>query len=676
MTMVLQKLSNQSGEMMNKKITMISGSMSTSEALKNQLIEYHEIFSDIELYAIDDYLPSIITCDLIIYSSQISYDEIQILDVSIRSKEKIIAYRTIDFSRLDKLVRLKKNEQVLVVNDTMETTVNIIDHLQAIGLEDVNFVPYYPGIDFNRAIKTAVTPGELHLIPEGIEKVVDIGPRLFDYSTVFGILEVVGVNKDIGSTYSQKYLSKIINITKNNSRFLDETEELNEQLNLILSSIDEGILVFDNQNQIKIVNHQFLKFFNMPYRNLVGQDIREIITDYDLIDFCIGIKNEHESIFHINHINLAFSRSRLSSGLIIVIVKNIEERMLETRRLNRELIKKGHYAKYTFDHIIGDSKAIREAKYVANKLARSELTILIQGESGTGKELFASAIHNESLRKNQAFLAINCSAFTDTLIESELFGYEDGAFTGAKKGGKSGLFELADSGTLFLDEIGDISPKMQTKLLRVLQEGEIIRVGGSHVKSVDVRIIAATNKNLAEMVDSSNFREDLYYRLKIGIVNLPTLRDRRSDIVPLIEHFLEGNYQMDEESEALMRQKDWKGNIRELKSTIMYMKALAKDHILTKNELPKDVYDRHKRTIALGEVEKVLLSAIYETNQSGVSCGRQTIHRLTYERLRMTENQIRGRVQKLILAGYLNNSKGPLGTFVTELGVSALEDSE
>ena len=241
-------------------------------------------------------------------------------------------------------------------------------------------------------------------------------------------------------------------------------------------------------------------------------------------------------------------------------------------RIRSKLHKKGLTAKYTFENIIGTDKSIVHAKHMAQKYSRVDSNIFILGETGTGKELFAQSIHNESERRNEPFVAINCAALAEDLLESELFGYEEGAFTGAVKGGKIGLFELAHNGTIFLDEIGDISLKMQSRLLRVIQEREIMRIGHGRVIPINIRIIAASNKNLRSLVADGQFREDLYYRLNILQLTIPPLRERKKDIISLCNYFIKmnepngisSNKMLTPAAQHRLIEYNWPGNIREL----------------------------------------------------------------------------------------------------------------
>ncbi len=257
------------------------------------------------------------------------------------------------------------------------------------------------------------------------------------------------------------------------------------------------------------------------------------------------------------------------------------------------LVQKGLYPKYGIEDIYGKSAEMQNTKQRALRLAQTDLNILIEGESGTGKELFASAIHQASERCNKPYLAINFSSLNDSLIESELFGYENGAFTGAKQKGKAGVFEIADGGTIFLDEIGDISPKVQVRLLRVLQEKEVMRIGDEKIRHVDVRIIAATNQNLAEKVRQGMFREDLYYRLKIGYLYLPPLRNRKEDIPYLAQALLQDiapGITFEPALLELLQIENWPGNVRELKNTIIYMNAMRTGSTLRLQDLPEYEY--------------------------------------------------------------------------------------
>ena len=264
------------------------------------------------------------------------------------------------------------------------------------------------------------------------------------------------------------------------------------------------------------------------------------------------------------------------AGRVIVYhdISEVNRLRRELDRLNQKLRKVE--AKYSFKDIIGENEKMQEAINIARTAAMTPATIMLRGESGTGKEIFANAIHNTSPRRNEKFVKINCSSIPDELLESELFGYKEGAFTGAQRGGKKGLFQEADKGSLFLDEIGDVSPRMQVKILRALQEKEIMPVGSTESIPIDVRIICATNKPLEKMIEDGEFREDLYYRLNVFPIKIPPLRERKDDIEAISMYLLNqyndyyGRKVTSIENDAikLLKKGDWPGNVRELQNVL------------------------------------------------------------------------------------------------------------
>lgn len=283
---------------------------------------------------------------------------------------------------------------------------------------------------------------------------------------------------------------------------------------------------------------------------------------------------------------------------IRLVVENALER-IDLRRENLQL-KKELGQRFSFANIIGKSKVMQEVYNLIEKVAVSKVNVLVTGESGTGKELVARAIHYNSARRDQPFVAINCGAIPENLLESELFGHEKGAFTGAVQQ-KPGLFEVADGGTLFLDEIAELPPMMQVKLLRVIQEHEFRRVGGTRDLKVDVRLVAATNKDLGQAVAAEQFREDLYYRLNVIQLALPPLRERREDIPLLVEHFLKklsGNSDLPVSDGVMRRLLDyhWPGNIRELENTVERCVVLGRDGVLSEDSLPQQVRGNSETT--------------------------------------------------------------------------------
>jgi len=380
---------------------------------------------------------------------------------------------------------------------------------------------------------------------------------------------------------------------------------------------------------------------------------------------------------------------------IIITFKDLSEIMEMENIVRVNLFKKGHTAKYRFSDIVGKSKNMSETIEIAKKLSRSNSTLLLTGESGTGKELFAHSIHNASKQQYGPFVAANFAALTESLLESELFGYEEGAFTGARKGGHAGLFEQAHKGTIFLDEIGDASPRIQARLLRVLQEKEVLRVGGTKIIPIDVRVIASTNKDLHKLVQKGDFREDLYYRLNVLPINIPPLRERKSDIPLLIKMFLKkfpngSEMVISNEVMAKFLEYDWPGNVRELENVIEYLYNLAGSKIELK-DLPLDLAGGKKQEDIQTQNQQILektlkdlemeiplqdvltiLNAIKRSKDEGYAyIGRKKLAELVKDEF--TEQMIRSRLEILSQAGLIITERGPKGSRLSLKGEKFLD---
>ncbi|AET68100.1 PAS domain S-box [Desulfosporosinus orientis DSM 765] len=357
-------------------------------------------------------------------------------------------------------------------------------------------------------------------------------------------------------------------------------EDREQELKTILNSVSEGIIAVNKEGKITHINEVASRIFHTTWEEALGLDAEMIFeanppiletlrtgASYSLKERKIrkGNKTIH---FLTSGVPILNDKGHIIGGVMTIKdYRQIEEILSKVERKPFAI---------TFDFIVYQSHRMKQLVETAKTVAKGNSTILLRGESGTGKEMFAKAIHMESPRSQSPFIPINCAALPDTLLESELFGYEEGAFTGAAKGGKKGLFEQASGGTLFLDEIGEISPHVQVRLLRVLQEGMIRRVGGAKEIPVDVRIIAATHRNLEEMIGSGQFREDLYYRLNVIPLKIPALRERAEDI-PLIAHALirkiakklgKSEIHLTKESMDLLITQPWPGNVRQLENTL------------------------------------------------------------------------------------------------------------
>jgi len=373
-------------------------------------------------------------------------------------------------------------------------------------------------------------------------------------------------------------------------------EKSNELDRVILQSVTDCIVAVDEDRRVFKANPAAANLLKLPIEAIMGRNFEELlkecnIVNIDSVDGGHKIPASHTTVI-LNELPVVVREKREGSVISILKISDVQAMQY---RIHKDLILRGLVAKYTFDDIEGKSLAITLAKEKARSYAGYDSTLLIYGESGTGKELMAQSVHNASRRRKQPFVAINCASFPANLIESELFGYVNGAFTGARKEGKAGLFEMADQGTIFLDEIAELPLELQPKLLRVIQEGEIIRIGGDKVIHIDTRVICATNKDLFQLVQEGKFREDLYYRICVLEIRLPPLRERREDIPILCENLLQHfNLRHNKHfsgftSEAMscIMALPLPGNIRELSNIIERMVILAREdeEVLTERTL-------------------------------------------------------------------------------------------
>ncbi|MCD8084645.1 MAG: sigma 54-interacting transcriptional regulator [Clostridiales bacterium] len=367
--------------------------------------------------------------------------------------------------------------------------------------------------------------------------------------------------------------------------------------NTMLNYSEDGIIAVNENGRILSINNQAYLIFQLStVKDMVGQPISSILQSQkwkSLVDS--GAETEqlikiHEKNYYVRCNSL--SEKGQETGALF-FVKNADRIIEEESKIRRGLSEKGLTAKYSFKDILGQSDAIRDNIRIAERYSRVNSNVLIIGETGTGKELFAHSIHQASKRSNQPFVALNCAALPENLLESELFGYEPGAFSGASKGGKIGLFELAHKGTIFLDEIGEIPIALQAKLLRVLQEKEIRRIGSTSVHPVDVRVISATNIDIEKKIEEGEFRSDLYYRLNLLDIYIPPLRERKEDIQELIDFYLasfacemgKSIPKVTPEAAKIFNDHSWPGNVRELRNICERLTVLNDTNVIDENLL-------------------------------------------------------------------------------------------
>lgn len=467
----------------------------------------------------------------------------------------------------------------------------------------------------NRNIVT-ITPDEDAIFAKDIMKRKGIGR-----------LPVTKDNKIIGIVRIKDILDKVY----------FKIDKTMEAFSHILNNIHEAVCVVDKYGKVIFWSKSSEVLYGIKSDDIINKDIREYFPQAILLNVLENRKSVN-SIHHIpregSHVFLSAEPLYIDNEFVgsvstdrdITEVMNLSielERTKERLHFLQSEMKKITNTKYSFDKVLGKSESIVNIVNNAKKVARTNSSVLITGESGTGKEVFARALHEESGRKGD-FVAINCSAIPESLFESEMFGYDGGAFTGALKNGKIGKIELANKGTLFLDEIGDMPFYMQAKMLRVLQERQIVRIGSDKVIEIDVRIISATHRDLRKLVNEGKFREDLFYRLNVVNISLPSLRERKEDIPMLITKFIKDfceenkiNYpNMTPEVLKILVNYDWKGNIRELKNAVDHLLIFSQDGEIRTNSLPEHIFNSHRITNLDEEdfdLQKTIEKVEYET---------------------------------------------------------------
>ncbi|KAK2243792.1 sigma-54 interacting regulatory protein [Clostridioides difficile] len=445
------------------------------------------------------------------------------------------------------------------------------------------------------------------------DEVVIVGGGLAcSFARQYGIDSVFATASDESIREAVEYCKKLLDT-------LGEEKFNNEVLRNILDGIKDGVIAIDSNGSIILYNESAKNMLKVERKCALNKYILDVFPKMEWMLDCLHEKEDVEDrkIRNINNL-IVNTRTTLikvdnSTYGVLGIIQDITKLQNLERKIRFDLNQKGLYARYTFDDFLFKDKLTREFIEEAKKIGKSDYTTLLYGESGSGKEIIAHSIHNISKRKDRPFVAINCATIAENLLESELFGYEEGAFTGARKGGKRGLFELAHGGTLFLDEINSLSFNIQTKLLRVIEERQIMRIGSDYIIPLDIRIIAATNESLTEKIVMGTFRADLFYRLSSLEINIPPLRDRREDIIPLFNNFvnevlkddgLNGINSIDENFVLTKGEMDklynysWPGNVRELKT-------IAQKYVVTgKIKLRQDRDFKTKKLLPNSEVDK------------------------------------------------------------------------
>ena len=613
----------------------------------------------------------IINDDVILVMSVERLDKIinNILD----KKKVIVVRRTFREDKIYNLLSLPQGTNVLIVNDSDETTLETISLFYKIGVTNIRPIPYMNDNNYKN-IKIAITPGVPEKVPSFISDIFDLGHRYIDISTFIEIINLLQIDSKEIQSNLVKYSEEIISL---DTGIKDKYKELFlkiEELDTILNLSKDGILFTSKDGEINTYNSKVKDILDIN-EDIYGKYIEDIFVDSlkvllsekEILDKVVVFNKKYINVNKKNIYNRDEKMGTYYSLQEITYIKKLEQ------NLTKKLREKGQIAKYTFKDIKTNSPKMFECIDLAKKVSKSDLSILIRGESGTGKELIAQSIHNNSNRKNQPFIAVNCAAVPENLLESQLFGYDKGTFTGGLKDGKQGLFELANNGTIFLDELGDMPLELQTKLLRVLQEKQIMPVGSHNVINIDVRIISATNKNLEQMIDNSQFREDLYYRLNTIPINIPPLRERKEDILIIMEDLINKKLVITPEAKKLIQNYMWKGNIRELQNVTSYLNIMCEDIVLEKDLPPNLRSSDNKNTSLKLKYSKNdilnILEILILNKESDVGIGRGLILKALLDKnLQITEGKIKKIFEYLKKEELIICSSGRYGSKITQKG--------
>ena len=667
---------------MKKSIGIISQRSGMSNFYKHLLTDLFGDMADISVYSLEEEtIRDLRECDLYLNTST-SYDLMR----NSWAKNYLpptgrVVQADITFTQhaVDLLRPYPEGTRAMLVNQSQHMAMESISQLYHLGVTNIEFFPYSPETGKIPPANLAFAPGETELAPPGVT-VVDLGSRWLTANTICEIALKLGNSFFLESRKFADYTAALADVDYSLQKISYNNLTIENKLEMILNSLDAGIVCVDESGGVTLVNKAARELLCVSRSGLLGQPASQVLPELPFgTDAAVRPR-----LLNIRGVELGCTVTPLRIGErslgAFAMLQRFEEEEHRQITLRLQKTRKSHQSRYTFSDIVGSSPAISKAREIARRMAANDASLMIDGESGTGKELFAQAIHSASPRKEGPFIAVNCAALTETLLESELFGYVEGAFTGAKKGGKPGLFEYAHQGTLFLDEIETMSPALQAKLLRVLQEREVVRIGSIDPIPVDVRVLSSTNEDLSRRVQQGSFRRDLYYRLNVIPLHIPALRERREDIFPLADAFrcqLKADFTMSDRARAALLQHRWPGNVRELRNCVEYLRHMGRS-LVDFEDLPEQFHscrvplpfpDTETATEGLLPQEWTVLQALGELYRQHRGIGRQGLVRVCADRgVPISEHEVRLALQTLLDAGWLVVGRGRGGTHLSEEG--------
>ncbi len=683
---------------LSKKILAIASDHPNKSATYKKQIEslFHDKIIIKELHVTENTFPSKLDLEFdvaLICAEKVFY----LLKPFVKKDVPLIMFkRTISKSAFDLISKIPPRSDVAIYGSDSEMESVIMTRLYTLGLTSITFFPY---TKFKNRLKKfdaiVVLDDKTNERKYNInhDNIIFTGPSMLDISTIVDLaikldLEDYIFHRDITSSFKE-----LASADFGFANTLKKAKLCESYLAILLDIVNKGVLGIDSSGSIKIFNNlarTLLKFNGITMIRSNAFELFPFIPFKEVLERKQIVK-DMVLPYEDTHLIVSIAPMAHSGKVVgaIATLKKYTDAEKEQDSIRAQIMDKGHTAKHNFNDIISVSKEMDRCKSIAKIMASSDSSVLITGETGTGKEMFAQSIHNCSPRRNQPFVALNCGALPESLMESELFGYEEGSFTGAKKGGKQGLFELAHNGTIFLDEIAEMPPYLQLKLLRVIQEREIMRIGGDRIIKINIRIIAATNQNLKKAVEEQRFRDDLYYRLNVLPLNIPPLRHRKDDILPLFNFFkekLKGRFTLSEDAKEIIKNYNWNGNTRELRNVVEYLTFLDFDIVEAKDlpirctevekasisKVEKDLIDKFLISID-GELDKYLfvLSELYDSYENNTNIGRRKIYKSAVEKgLYLTEHQIRKILAHLESFSMIDVSKGRGGSSINKFGIN------
>ena len=664
----------------------------------NQIRDFLGENIKINLYSFEEGNVTFCNEKVIVLSVRLKYDEI--LAMCTKDAQIVIPRLTFEKSNFENISSVDKNKTVFVYNLSKSMALETITIIRRLGINITNLIPSYPGSDNILSDSVVLTPGEEVLIETNNSEIIDLGYRIIDLGCIADIAIKLNLEHLIKEDLLKRFIDKIVPTSYITQKLLVTQSELESKFDFLLSSIDEGLICINEDGIVQFYSHVAREILDINDNEMIGKYIGDYIKSFDFNQLKNKTNTKLQKLVKVNNIDInleiRYTDTSTFCGFIIKVAKFYETEKKQAK-LRAQLMKSGNISKYNFDDIIGCSQEILNTKKMAHKMAQSNSSILILGESGTGKELFAQSIHSSSSRRNGPFVAVNCSTFQDGILQSELFGYDEGAFTGAKKGGKKGLFELANNGTIFLDEIGEMDLNSQATLLRVIQEKEIRRVGSDKVIDVDIRIIAATNRDLRQLVCENKFRKDLFYRLNVLPLKISSLRERTEDIFLIFDSFkknLDAHFSMSNEVKEIFKTYHWEGNIRELRNLAEYCSYIDKS-IIEISDLPNYIIESigtinpcPKKVEVEKKCEKInfkrdindyiyVLEKINKAYSLKERIGRRRIYEYALkEQIFLTEQQIRSILLELQNVELVKVLSGRGGTIITEKGRGFLKQNK